>query len=232
MRLSPLEPWFRQSPLAAMRPATGCPPSASLLATDDEGAVLRLEDLSLRSRFGCKGPGAETWLATAGYRVPPEPNSAAIDVDGVLVARIATAEFLVEATDGASGRVESTLRRLNERYANLDDDPPARPSDVYPVARQDLVIGIEGAATNALLRQTCSFDFAPLLQRCEPEAGSIILTSMLGVSVAAFVRRTDRGPVMTLWVDPSFAHYFWTTLLEVGGDLGRININESRRALE
>jgi sarcosine oxidase gamma subunit len=74
------------------------------------------------------------------------------------------------------------------------------------------VIGIEGPATNALLRQTCSFDFAPLLARCEGDAGPIILTSMIGVSVVAFLRRAARGPVLTLWVDPSFAHYFWTTL--------------------
>jgi sarcosine oxidase gamma subunit len=196
MRLSPLEPWFRQFPVAPI----------------DDSAVLRFEDLSWRSRFGCKGPGAETWLANAGYRVPPEPNSAAIDADGVLVARLATAEFLIEAADGAAGRVESTLRRLT---------PPARPSDVYPVARQDLVIGIEGAAINALLRQICSFDFAPLLEECERDRGAVILTSMIGVSVVAFLRRAARGPVMTLWVDPSFAHYFWTTLLEVSGDLGR-----------
>ena len=68
MRLSPLEPWFGQFPLAPLR----------------ANAVLRFEDLSLRPRFGCKGPGAERWLAAAGYRVPPEPNSAAIDADGVL----------------------------------------------------------------------------------------------------------------------------------------------------
>jgi sarcosine oxidase subunit gamma len=89
------------------------------------------------------------------------------------------------------------------------------------VARQDLVIGIEGAATNALLRQTCSFDFAPLLEECKRDGGPIIFTSMVGVSVVAFLCRPAGNPVMTLWVDPSFAHYFWTTLLEVGSDLGR-----------
>lgn len=195
MRLSPLEPGSRELPMAL----------------PDDRAVLRFEDLSLRSRFGCKGPGAQAWLAAAGYRVPPEPNSAAIDSEGVLVARLATAEFLVEAADGAAGRVESTLRRLT---------PPARPYDVYPVARQDLVIGIEGAATSALLRQTCSFDFAPLLERCDRDGGPVVLTSMIGVSVVAFVRRGSQNPVLTLWVDPSFARYFWMTLLEVGGDLG------------
>jgi sarcosine oxidase subunit gamma len=199
VRLSPLEPWF----LPRARPY--------------DSGMLRFEDLSLRSRFGCKGPGAETWLAAAGYRLPAEPNSAAIDADGVLVARLATAEFLIEAADAAAGRVESTLRRLT---------PPARPYDVYPVARQDLVMGIEGAATNALLRQTCSVDFEPLLERCERDAGPIILTSMVGVSVVAFVRRAAKNPVLTLWVDPSFAHYFWTTLLEVARDLGGPSINQ------
>jgi sarcosine oxidase subunit gamma len=180
----------------------------------DEGAVLRLEDLSLRRRFGCKGPGAQAWLAAAGYRVPPEPNSAVIDADGVLVARLTTAEFLVEAAAPAA-QVESSLRELTSS---------AYPSNVYPVARQDLVMGIEGAALNDLLRQTCSFDFARLLERCDRDAGPIILTSMIGVGVTAFLRRAAQDPCMTLWVDPSFAHYFWTTLLEVGGDLGRINI--------
>ena len=195
MRLSPLEPWFGQFPLAPLR----------------ANAVLRFEDLSLRPRFGCKGPGAERWLAAAGYRVPPEPNSAAVDLDGVLVARLAASEFLIEAADGGSERVGSTLRQLGSE---------ARPADVYLIARQDFVVGIEGTATNPLLRQTCSFDFAPLLERCERHAGPIVLTSMIGVSVVAFVRCAVLSPVLTLWVDPSFAHYFWTTLLEVGGDLG------------
>jgi len=209
VRLSPLEPWFRGFPLPS----------------PDDGAVLRFEDLSLRSRFGCKGPGAQAWLAAAGYSVPAEPNSAAIDADGVLVARLATAEFLIEAADGGADRVESTLRRLT---------PPACPYDVYPVARQDLVIGIEGPAINALLRQTCSVDFAPLLERCGRYAGPIILTSMIGVSVVAFVRRAAEGPVLTLWADPSFAHYFWTTLLEVSSDLPRAPPNSSklRKTLE
>jgi len=181
----------------------------------EAGAVLRFDDLSLRPRFGCKGPGAEVWLANAGYRVPPEPNSAAIDADGVLVARLATSEFLVEALDAVPARVEPAQRQLTSA---------ACPSSVYPVAREDLVIEIEGAATNTLLRQTCSFDFAPLLERCESARGQIVFTSMIGVGVVAFLRRAAQGPVLTLWVDPSFAHYFWTTLLEVGGDLGRINI--------
>ena len=202
-RRSPLDAWFRRSsPEAAAR----------------DSAALRFEVLSRRERFGCKGPGAEAWLNAGGYRVPREPNSAAADTGGVLVARLATAEFLIEAADGGSERVEAARRQLGTS---------ARPSDVYPVARQDLVIGIAGARTNSLLRQICSVDFALRLETCAPDSGPVILTSMIGVAAAAYVRRSpERGPVLTLWIDPSFAHYFWTNLLEVGRDLGGVLVNE------
>ena len=150
--------------------------------------------------------------------MPPAPNSAAIDTGGVLVARLATAEFLIEAVDGGSERLEAARRQLGTS---------ARPSDVYPVARQDLVIGIGGARTHSLLRQICSVDFAPLLETCAPDSGPVVLTSMIGVAAVAYVRRSpERGPVLTLWIDPSFAHYFWTNLLEVGRDLGGVLVNE------
>jgi NADPH-dependent 2,4-dienoyl-CoA reductase/sulfur reductase-like enzyme len=57
------------------------------------------------------------------------------------------------------------------------------------------VLGISGPDLNALLRQ-------------------------IGVSVLAWPRLTEIGPGVTLWIDPSFAHYFWTTLLEVARATG------------
>ena len=69
---------------------------------------------------------------------------------------------------------------------------------------------------------------APLLESCAIDAGAVTLSSMIGVGVVALVRGGRGGePALTLWVDPSFAHYFWTTLLEVGGDLGAVAVNES-----
>ena len=89
------------------------------------------------------------------------------------------------------------------------------------------MIGIGGAHLNLLLRQICSVDFAPGLESCAAGSGPVTLTSMIGVGVVAFIRGgSDREPVLTLWVDPSFAHYFWTTLLEVGRDLGAVAVNE------
>ncbi|HEY0766311.1 MAG TPA: glycine cleavage T C-terminal barrel domain-containing protein, partial [Steroidobacteraceae bacterium] len=201
-RRNPLEAWFRSS-------------SSKL---DGGAAPLRFEVLSRRERFGCKGPGAEAWLVGAGLPVPPAPNSAQVDGGGVLVARLASAEFLVESVDGGAERVELARRQLGSA---------ARPAQVYPVARSDLVIAIGGAHLNLLLRQICSVDFAAVLESCAPLSGPVTLTSMIGVGVVAFIRGgSGREPVLTLWVDPSFAHYFWTTLLEVGRDLGGVTVNE------
>jgi sarcosine oxidase subunit gamma len=183
-----------------------------------EQAVLRLDDLSQHQRFGCKGPGAEPWLAAAGYNVPQAPNSAVVDASGVLVARLATSEFLIEAVAGDSARVSSTRRQLGAA---------SRPANVYPVARQDLVVGIQGPGIQTLLRQICSVDFAPLFESCGPAAGPIVLTSMVGVGVVAWPRRTEGGPALRVWLDPSFAHYFWTTLLEVGRGVGALVIGSN-----
>jgi len=185
------------------------------------GAPLRFAVLALRERLGCKGPGAESWLTTRGFSVPGDPNSAQVDAGGVLVARLTTAEFLVEAVDGGAERVASARRELMSA---------ARPAQVYPVARADLAVGLSGAALPELLRQICSVDFAPVLASCAQHAGGIILTSMIGVGVVAFASRGPGGEaVLTLWVDPSFAHYFWTTLLEVGRDLGAAAVSEPHR---
>ena len=184
------------------------------------GAALRLEDLSWRSRFGCKGPGAERWLAAGGYEVPSKPNTATV-TEGTLVARLATSEFLVEAVGQPQGRVESTREQLE---APRSSPEPLRPSDVYPVARQDLVIGIDGPETNTLLRQICSVDFEPELQASTADSGPVVLTSMIGVGVVAWPRRRDTEAGITLWIDPSFTHYLWTTLLEVSRDIGVVEI--------
>jgi hypothetical protein len=51
-----------------------------------------------------------------------------------------------------------------------------------------------------------------------------VLTSMIGVGVIAWPQRLAIGPALTLWCDPSFAHYFWSTLLDVARGGGSIAI--------
>lgn len=179
-------------------------------------------------RFGCKGPGAETWLRDCGLRVSPGANSAQVH-EGVLVARLAMAEFLVEAVDGAVARekdtgVSSATRRVAAATEQLRLSCPA---DVYPVARHDLVLSVRGSATAALLRQICSVDFEPLWGSTATSTTAIVVTSMMGVSVVAWPHLSGSAEaILTLWIDPSFGAYFRTTLLEVGRDLGELYINE------
>jgi len=179
---------------------------------------LRLQDCSVRTRCGCKGPGAAGWLAAQGYRVPERPNSAVLDAAGALVARLASSEFLIESVGTAGERVASTRSQLEQR---------TQPADVYPVAREDFVVSLSGAALQTLLRQTCSVDFAPLLAGAVADGGPIVLTSMIGVGVVAWPQRVQAQPSVTLWCDPSFAHYFWSTLLEVGEADGSVIINRA-----
>jgi sarcosine oxidase subunit gamma len=205
MTRSPLEPRLRKFPL---------------VVSGREQAVLRFDDLSERARFGCKGPGAEPWLSAAGYSVPAVPNSATLDSNGVFVARLATAEFLVEAVEAAEAtrRVAASSQQLRAA---------SRPQSLYPVARQDLVVDIQGSAIQTLLRQICSVDFVPLFESSGPDAGPVVLTSMIGVGVVAWPRRIAGGAKLTLWLDPSFTHYFWTTLLEVGRGVGTMVIGSN-----
>lgn len=178
-------------------------------ATHEMGDV-RFEDFSARARFGCKGPAAPAWLSRCGFKVPAQANHAEVDGRGILVARLALSEFLIEAVDGGADEVTAHAADL------LASTPP---TGLYPVARQDTVIGITGSALNMLLRQICSVDFSGLLEHAGTTAEPVVLTSMIGVGVVAWPRRSSNEASVTLWLDPSFAHYFCTTLVKVAATL-------------
>jgi sarcosine oxidase gamma subunit len=178
-------------------------------ALHQSGSV-RVEDCSGRARFGCKGPEAPAWLSRCGYKLPAQPNRAEMDGRGILVARLALSEFLIEAVDGGSDVVAASAEDL--ALSEL-------PTGLYPVAREDLVINVSGAALSVLLRQICSFDFSTLLECARSDEGPVVLSSMIGVGVVAWPHRRYDAPSLALWLDPSFAHYFFTTLLEVRGGI-------------
>jgi sarcosine oxidase gamma subunit len=182
---------------------------------------LHFEEHAARARCGCKGPDADSWLRAQGYRVPAAANSALLDPGGVLVARLATSEFLLEPVEGGAERVEATRAELTQRR---------QPATVYPIARQDLVFTVGGAGLDVLLRQVCSVDFAPFLAAAKADGGPVVLTSMVGVGIIAWPRLIGAAPALTLWCEPSYAHYFWNTLLEVADDQGSPTINRAEAA--
>jgi len=207
-RTAPLEAWYRSRESATRTIEEMAVPSG--FGQAPAAAAVRLCDRSWRRRFGCKGPAAEAWLTATGFKVPAPANTAHLDAAGVLVARLATSEFLIEAFDGGGASVAAAAAVLGSA---------AGPAGVYPVARQDLVLEIAGRRMQELLRQICGVDFEPLLDSGPGPESPVVLTSMVGVGVVAWPSAGRGAPRLTLWSDPSFAHYFWTTLLEVGGDL-------------
>ena len=245
-RQSPIEEWHAARASAWRMHAGMALPAAYRDAADEHSPVF-LEDLSWRVRCGCKGPRAEAWLLRRGISVPQGFNRWLLH-DGIFTARLAMSEFLIESwSDGEaahSGQDEivqglaSDLSAPASLASGLQKDFPkglpeglagdpsgssraALPSaGLYPVIRQDLAIGLRGPRANDLLLETCSVDFHELLaQASGPTAGSLALTSMVGVAVTVAVRRAASHVEYEIWCDPSFGPYLWTTLVEVAESL-------------
>ncbi|MDH4260026.1 MAG: methylglutamate dehydrogenase [Gammaproteobacteria bacterium] len=180
-----------------------------------DGAMLR--DVSARPRFGCKGPMAEAWLHELGLSVPQPPNSWSCEQGDVLVARLATSEFLVESLAPAHARTREIAGSLL--------DPGQRRTGLVPVLRQDLVLELRGARANDLLLETCNVNFAPLARNAGVGAGSLVMTSMIGVGVTVIPRRAGGEVTYTIWCDPSFGHYMYSTLAGIADDLSGMAVS-------
>ena len=85
---------------------------------------------------------------------------------------------------------------------------------------EDVVIELAGARANELLRQTCNVNFAALTRAPTNATGAVVLTMMIGVGVTVVPQVGPRGASFTIWVDPSFGHYLWSTLADIANGLG------------
>ncbi len=164
------------------------------------GLPVALVDVSLRPRYGCKGPGAATWLQSMGLPVPALPNSAVALAGDGHVLRLGMTEFLVEAP-------AQTVQTLS---------CTPRSAGVYPVLRQDLCLHMTGRRLPQLLLQTCSFNFAALDLTQAP----VVLTSMVGVAVTILPGERNGVPDYRIWCDGSFGIYLWHTLSSIAVELG------------
>ena len=170
-----------------------------------------LRDVSSRPRFGCKGAAAESWLKELGLDVPLDANSWSCERGDILVARLATSEFLVESLGPVHGRIKEVADSLLE--------PTQRRARLVPVLRQDCVLELKGTRANDVLVETCNVNFAPLARAAQGSAGPLILTSMIGVGVTVIARRESAELTYTIWCDPSFGHYIEATLAGIVNEL-------------
>lgn len=171
-------------------------------------APITLRDVSWQRRLGLKGPGAAAWLATQSLVVPQPANSWSLDARGLLVARLGTSEFLVEALSPAQERIEQLRVQLPS-------------SGVYPVIRQDAAFVLGGRYARELLLQTCSFNFGdPALATASTTSGVAVLTSMVGVGVTVIPMQAGEQVHYRIWCDPSFGLYLWSTLVGIAEETG------------
>ena len=192
---------------AALRPAPISPvaeiAAATLLAPERQPAAagrLALADVSLMPRYGCKGPSAAGWLEGLGLPVPVAPNRWLPLDGGGLIARLGIGEFLVDGHDGWVERLQAS-------------EPPRGAATVL---RQDASLLLGGEGVQALLRQTCSVNFAALPLTDSP----VVLTSMVGVAVTVLPWLADGMPRYRLWCDGTYGAYLWETLHDIAAELG------------
>ena len=201
MRRSPLH-----DNLTALRATWGASndmPVAVSIPGETDDMPLQLADVSCLARMGSKGAQAEQWLVSQGALVPEGVNAWARSTDGMIVARLARSEFLLE--DGFGGT------RVQQMGSALAPAP-----GVYPVLRQDAALALAGERVGELLAQVCNVNFRawPLEQQ------TVVMTSMVGVSVTVIWYRQNGLPAYRVWCDGTFGPYLWETLLEIARELG------------
>lgn len=179
----------------------GMPSLYSLPDDEVNSARLGIADLSFLPRFGVKGAGAASWLASQSIPIPDRPNSWYPLAAGGIIARLGVSEFFIE---------DSAIVPQLTKACKL---PPAK---IYPVLRQDLAIALIGTQVNDLLLQTCSFNF----QTLSIAERSVILTSMVGVNVTVIQCDLQGLPFYRIWCDGTFGEYLWQTLLAIVREIG------------
>ena len=165
-------------------------------------AALAVVDVSCLWRCGLKGPRSVEWLEAQGILVPAVNSWIALAQGGV-IARLGVTEFLLE--DGLTGTAVCLIQSL------LTD----RPQGVYPVLREDAALLVSGSALQALLRQTCSFNFMELDVATRP----VVLTTMVGVAVTILPQASADGMHYRIWCDGTYGEYLWRTLLDIASEL-------------
>ncbi|MGA2777330.1 MAG: methylglutamate dehydrogenase [Steroidobacteraceae bacterium] len=171
-----------------------------------------LKRRSGRERLGLKGPQAALWLGSQGVAVPAAPNTVLIEEpQDLLIARLGTSEFFVEAAAGP------TIARLSRSLAE-------KPPGVFPVLREDWGFDLAGEDVHAVLAQVCNVNFAALA----PTSSPVIMTMMVGVAVLVVPQAAGQGRCCyRIWCDPTFGPYLGEALGAVVVESGGISTGVS-----
>ncbi len=185
----------------------------------DRMTALAFEMVDRRARLGLKGPRAADWLAAQGIVLPKAPNSwthapSAGGMEGLLVARLGSAEFFLE--DAAGSGLEG-----------MASAAAAHPPGVYPVLREDWTFHLSGTGVHQVLAQVCNVNFEALALDSRP----LVMTLMIGVAVLVVPQAMHEGSYPErrywIWCDPSFGPCLSETLgavvVESGGIIRKVS---------
>jgi sarcosine oxidase subunit gamma len=174
------------------------------------------------ARAGLKGPRAAEWLAGRGIVPPPQPNSwmeqcgqGAVDAS-LLVARLGTAEFFIEAGPAGAGAADAGAAVAAPDVRQLAAALQSPPAGVYPVLREDAAFVLSGDGTADVLAQVCNVNFAALELQAQP----VIMTLLIGVAVLIVPQAADGGIRCRIWCDPTFGAYVEESVGRVVIDCG------------
>jgi glycine cleavage system aminomethyltransferase T len=164
-------------------------------------ADLGLADLSALRRVGVKGPAAEAWLRDHGYPAPEAIYEWRRLDSGGMVIRVDTVEFMIE--EGLNG---GAVIEMDEKLSPGADG-------AYRVERQDCSLLITGGRAHEVFAQTCGVNLAKM--------GDSFFKTRLALCSCSVKRDDVSGvPAWRLWLEPSYAEYLWTALLEIITELG------------
>jgi sarcosine oxidase subunit gamma len=164
---------------------------------------LGLVDLCGLVKTGVKGPGTSAWLEQKEFQLPAEPNSAVLQPNGVLVAKLSFDEFLILGD----------LKGLSGRFSDLEDNGSlASVPQTYLLPRGDshCWLAVVGAKASQMLVKLCAIDL-----RTEQFPDCAIAQTIIA-DISVIVIRHDLGltPCFYLLADIASTEYLWEVLLD------------------
>ena len=162
-----------------------------------------LIDLSVRARFGIRGPKAGEALIAAGLPQPEKANSLSISDNGIMVLRLGTREYWLMALPQASSDMDALQKQLSGE-------------GVYPVYCHDshAWLAMAGDHLADILAKLCGVDLRP--ESFAP--GEVVMTSVARVGGIICHHQIDGMSVFSILSDSASAGYLWDALLDAMGE--------------
>jgi sarcosine oxidase subunit gamma len=163
---------------------------------------LRLFDLSVFPRWGLKGRDAMAWLERAGVKIPIQDNTAEIQSDDSVVARLSPSEVLVLGAFRGECAIGKKITRLSVSGSDA----------CYPVPRRDshCWFAVTGNDAPIMFAKLCAVDLSP----SQFAIGQVAQTSVARLS-AILIRHNRRDSLgYSILSDSASAEYLWDCILD------------------